>query len=89
VDISQQPLILYHPKGCAACYHGGYQGRMGIYELIQIDNEFRDAIYNQATTLELEALARKQTISIRDNGFEQVRQGLTSLDEVLRVTREG
>jgi general secretion pathway protein E len=89
VDISKQPLILYHPKGCAACYHGGYQGRMGIYELIQIDNEFRDAIYNQATTLELEALARKQTISIRDNGFEQVKLGLTSLDEVLRVTREG
>jgi general secretion pathway protein E len=89
VDISKEPLMLYHPKGCATCYHGGYQGRMGIYELIQIDNEFRDAIYNQATTLELEALARKQTISIRDNGFEQVKLGLTSLDEVLRVTREG
>jgi general secretion pathway protein E len=89
VDISQQPLTLYHPKGCAACHYSGYQGRMGIYELIQIDNEFRDAIYNQATSLELEALARKQTISIRDNGFEQVKQGQTSLDEVLRVTREG
>jgi general secretion pathway protein E len=88
-DISLEPLILYHPKGCSACYHSGYQGRLGIYELIQIDNEFRDAIYHQASALELEALARKQTISIRDNGFEQVKQGLTSLDEVLRVTREG
>ena len=89
VDLLHRPLILYHAKGCATCHYSGYLGRMGIFELIQIDNEFRDAIYHQATSLELEELARKQTISIRDNGFEQVKLGLTSLDEVLRVTREG
>jgi general secretion pathway protein E len=86
---ASQPLTLYRPKGCAACHYSGYQGRMGIYELVQIDHDLREAIHAQANINELERLARMQTVSIRENGFEQVRFGGTSLDEVLRVTREG
>jgi len=61
---------------------------MGIYELIQIDSDMRNAIHNHASAQELEQIARKQSHSIRHNGFEQVMTGVTSIDEVLRVTKE-
>ncbi|MDF1583942.1 MAG: type II secretion system ATPase GspE [Methyloprofundus sp.] len=88
VDSSELPLTLYKPVGCPSCHHLGYQGRMGIYEIIQIDGPMRDAIHNQASATALEKIARQQTQSIRHNGFEQVKKGLTTLDEVLRVTKE-
>jgi len=88
VDSSELPLTLYKPVGCPSCHHLGYQGRMGIYEIIQIDGSMRDAIHSQASATALEKIARQQTQSIRHNGFEQVKKGLTSLDEVLRVTKE-
>jgi len=81
-------LTLYNPKGCSHCYDRGFQGRMGIYELIQIDADLRAAIHSQASDIEMEQIARKQTQSIRQNGFQQVQAGLTSIDEVLRVTKE-
>jgi len=82
------PLTLYKPTGCLNCYQRGFQGRMGIYELIQIDSDMRGAIHNHASAQELEKIARKQSHSIRHNGFEQVITGVTSIDEVLRVTKE-
>ncbi|BCG63958.1 MAG: general secretion pathway protein E [Methyloprofundus sp.] len=85
---STETLTLYKPVGCPTCHQLGYQGRMGIYELIQIDNAMRDAIHNKTGALELEKIARKQTASIRQNGFMQVKRGITSLDEILRVTKE-
>jgi general secretion pathway protein E len=85
---STETLTLYKPVGCPACHQLGFQGRMGIYELIQIDNAMRDAIHNQAGALELEQIARRQTASIRQNGFMQVKRGMTCVDEILRVTKE-
>ncbi len=82
------PLTLYKPVGCPKCYQQGYQGRMGIYELIQIDAAMRNGIHNHVSATELEKIARQQTYSIRHNGFEQVKKGVTSLDEILRVTKE-
>lgn len=84
----KSPLTLYKAVGCPHCYQQGYQGRMGIYELIQIDNDLRNGIHNHASTTELEHLARKQSYSIRHNGFEQVKKGITTIDEILRVTKE-
>jgi len=88
VNSSELPLTLYKPVGCPSCHDLGYQGRMGIYEIIQIDGSMRDAIHSQSSATTLEKIARQQTQSIRHNGFEQVKKGLTSLDEVLRVTKE-
>jgi len=88
VNSSELPLTLYKPVGCPSCHDLGYQGRMGIYEIIQIDGSMRDAIHSQSSATALEKIARQQTQSIRHNGFEQVKKGLTSLDEVLRVTKE-
>ncbi len=88
VNSSELPLTLYKPVGCPSCHHLGYQGRMGIYEIIQIDGSMRDAIHSRASATALDKIARQQTQSIRHNGLEQVKKGLTSLDEVLRVTKE-
>lgn len=88
VESNQPPLTLYKAVGCHSCYDRGFQGRMGIYELIQIDNTMRDAIHQQASATDIENIARQQTNSIRHNGFEQVKAGVTTLDEVLRVTKE-
>jgi len=85
---TDEPLTLYAPVGCSQCHQLGYQGRMGIYEIIQIDSNMRNAIHTQTSSTELEKIARLQTKSIRNNGFAQVKVGATSLDEVLRVTKE-
>jgi general secretion pathway protein E len=88
IGLKQPPLMIYKSVGCHSCYDRGFQGRMGIYELIQIDNSMREAIYKQSSSADIEKIARQQTKSIRHNGFEQVKAGLTTLNEVLRVTKE-
>jgi general secretion pathway protein E len=65
-----------------------YQGRTGIYELVEITPELQKAVHAGATEQELESLARKNTPSILDDGIAKIRAGITSVDEVLRVTRQ-
>jgi len=80
---------LYRAKGCVHCNHLGYRGRTGIYEVIAIDEELRRLIHNNAGEQELEAHARKFGPSIRQDGARNILAGVTTLEEVLRVTREG
>jgi general secretion pathway protein E len=82
-----RPLI-YKPVGCPACNHGGFVGRLGIYELVELSDGLRQMIHDKRSEMQLEAFARQTTPSIRDDGIRLVLEGLTSLDEVLRVTRE-
>ena len=63
-----------------------YAGRMGIYELIQIDEQMKTLIHQGASEQDLEKLARKYTHSIRQDGIAKMCQGLTTADEILRVT---
>jgi general secretion pathway protein E len=63
-----------------------YSGRMGIYELIKIDEDMRKLIHQGASEQELESLARKYTQSIRQDGIAKMCEGLTTADEILRVT---
>ena len=67
---------------------GGYQGRKGIYEFIEIDDQLRTLIHNDAGEHELEAHARTLSESIRQDGRRLILDGETSLEEVFRVTRE-
>jgi general secretion pathway protein E len=85
---SSHPPLLYKAKGCAKCNHLGYRGRTGIYELIVIDEEMRRLIHSNAGEHELEVYARKFGPSIRQDGMRNVLSGVTTLEEVLRVTRE-
>jgi len=85
---SEDPPILYEPTGCEHCNFLGYRGRTGIYELIEIDNEMRQLIHDGAGEHQLEMHARKFWPSIRHDGMRRILAGDTSIEEVLRVTRE-
>ena len=82
----QRPI--YRPQGCEACNQTGYRGRTGIYELVVVDSVMRDMIHDRASEPAMERHARLATPSIRDDGWRKVLSGDTSIEEVLRVTRE-
>jgi len=78
----------YRAVGCGACNFSGYKGRTGIYELLIADDETRHLVHDTAAESELRAHAvRSGMLRLRDDGMRWVREGVTSLDEVLRVTR--
>ncbi|VTQ54710.1 general secretion pathway protein E (Type II traffic warden ATPase)(cholera toxin secretion protein EpsE) [Campylobacter jejuni] len=79
---------LYLPGGCVRCNFTGYKGRTGIYELAIVDESVRRAIHSEAAEQEIERLLRMSTPGIRQDGLDKVLMGVTSLEEVLRVTRE-
>lgn len=79
---------LYHPKGCDTCNHTGYKGRTGIHELLLVDEDVRDMIHNGEGEQKVEQYIRQFTPSIRQDGIAKVLEGVTTLEEVLRVTRE-
>jgi general secretion pathway protein E len=66
----------------------GFRGRTGIYELVVVDDQMRTMIHDGAAEHELERYARTMTPSIRDDGLDKVLRGETTIEEVLRVTRE-
>jgi general secretion pathway protein E len=74
--------------GCAACNASGYRGRTGIYELLTVDDELRRLIHDVAAERTLrDTAAAHGMVRLRDDGLRWVKDGVTSLDEVLRVTR--
>jgi general secretion pathway protein E/type IV pilus assembly protein PilB len=74
-------------KGCAACHATGYRGRAGIFEVLELDDDLRDLVKSRAGKRAYRDLARRVgLVPLREAGIEKVKQGLTSLDEVLRVT---
>jgi general secretion pathway protein E len=81
--------ILYKAQGCAACNHSGYQGRTGIYELLAVDNDLRRRVHDRASEQDLrEYVVSAGMRSLRDDGMRLATRGITSLEEVVRVTRE-
>ncbi|MBS0422214.1 MAG: type II secretion system ATPase GspE [Proteobacteria bacterium] len=78
--------ILYRPGRESG--GSGYRGRSGIYELIVVDDQMRTMIHDGASEQDLEKYARQTTPSIRDDGRAKVLRGETTIEEVLRVTRE-
>ena len=80
---------VYRGKGCDACHHTGYRGRTGIYELIPVNDELRRLIHEGAGEQNMLAVARKFSRAIDDDGRDKVLSGVTSVEEVLRVTVAG
>ncbi|MFT6407780.1 MAG: general secretion pathway protein E [Arenicella sp.] len=78
---------MFESKGCTECDHIGYRGRIGIYELIDMDDGMRRLIHDQVSENELTDHARKTSRSLMQNGFDRVLDGETTLDEVFRVTQ--
>jgi general secretion pathway protein E len=79
---------LHHPVGCERCGFTGYSGRTGIFELIEVDHDLRAMIHDRAGEEAMLRHVRKHGHSVQHDGFEKALRGLTSLDEVLRVTRD-
>ena len=76
-------------RGCDACGQSGYQGRTGIFELLTTNDELRALIHSQASEAQLrEAALRNGMTLMRDDGERLVRQGVTTAEELLRVTRD-
>ncbi|PKG95566.1 type II secretion system protein GspE [Pseudomonas sp. Choline-3u-10] len=87
LDLSEAPT-LYHAEGCEVCRQLGYRGRTGIYELVMFDDTLRSMIHTRAAEQDMVRHARRLGPSIRDDGLRKVREGVTTIEEVLRVTRE-
>ncbi len=84
----ENPPMIYHPVGCAECKQVGYRGRTGIYELIMIDEKLRTMIHQNETEQKMEQFAHKTFPSIRRDGVRLVLDGMTALEEILRVSYE-
>ena len=85
----QDDLGRWHPVGCPACGHSGYRGRTGVYELMVADEQVRSLIHGRAPEAQMRAAAEAAGLrSMREDGERLVAQGITSPEEVLRVTRE-
>jgi type IV pilus assembly protein PilB len=100
LEVPQQALIdagftpdeakttkIYHGKGCSACGKGGYKGRAGLYEVMEITDELRELILVGASSLELKKKAMELgMLTLRRSGLTKVAAGVTTIEEVLRET---
>jgi len=85
----KQSVAFYRGKGCPKCMNTGYKGRISIYELMLPDDKIRNAIVAKSQADEIRKLARSTgMITLMEDGVEKVKAGITTVEEVLRVTRE-
>ncbi len=86
----EEPLKLWKGEGCARCNYTGYKGRMAIHEVMPIFPEMRQLIMGDATGTEIFAMARKKGArSIKEDGITKVMSGMTTIDELIRVSYGG
>ena len=77
----------YYGKGCKSCNNTGYKGRIGLYEIMVLNDEMRDMIMNRASTNVLREAARKNGMTtLRENGLRIIYEGITTIEEVARET---
>ena len=82
-------IKLYKPKGCEQCHNEGYKGRNGIYEVLEVDDEIGKMIVENASADQIEESARKKgMLTMSEDGFIKAALGITSIEEILRVTKE-
>jgi len=89
-DLQQYPQlknaknhVLYRGKGCERCKHSGYKGRVGLYELLEVNDEVNQLILKKALSSEIERAARMK--NMLEDGIEKVLKGMTTIDEIRRV----
>jgi len=80
-------LEAYEPVGCGRCNQTGYRGRSGIFSVMTMSERIKDLTVNHAAEAEITAVAREEgMLTLREDGLDKVRSGLTSIEEVVRVT---
>jgi type IV pilus assembly protein PilB len=79
----------YRPVGCERCGGSGYKGRVGIYQVMPVSEEIQRIILSSGNAMEIAAQAKREGVrDLRESGLRKVKQGLTSIEEVLGVTNE-
>jgi len=92
IDIGFSPeeaksVDILEPNGCEKCNNTGYKGRVGLYEVLEIDDEIKELVMVGASTSELRMKAKeKGMLTLRESGISKIKTGMTSIDEVLRET---
>ncbi len=82
-------ISIFHGKGCESCRSTGYQGRTGIFELMVINDQIRELILKKVPSHQIKQQAVAQGMkTLRDAGWDKIKQGITTVEEVLRVTQE-
>ena len=86
-DKFPEGVVFYHGKGCDACNQTGYLGRMGLTELLEVDDRIRDMLIEGKSSDDIKEYARKEKgmVTLWDDGMAKCAAGLTSLEEVLRI----
>lgn len=81
--------VFYKGAGCKRCRNTGYSGRVGVHELLVIDDRIRDAVVAEASVTELRRIGLENgMVTLRKDGFRKVREGLTTVEEVIQITGE-
>jgi len=84
-----EPQRLYRPRGCERCAGIGYYGRIAVLEFLPLSDRIRRLVLTHATAQEIHAAgAEEGMLSMYDDGLRKAMQGVTSIEEVLRVTRD-
>ena len=79
-------ITFYHGTGCDRCFHSGYSGRTGIFEVMKVDEQLRDLIARQILEAELKQKAISQGMNtLKTSGIKKVLRGETTIEETLRV----
>ena len=82
-------MEIYEPTGCDLCNHTGYFGRTGVFEIMEVNEEIRDLIAEGGSSEKLENAARRAGMcTLHDNGIRYVLEGITSIEEMLKVSYE-
>jgi type IV pilus assembly protein PilB len=80
-------LEAYEPVGCGRCGHAGYRGRIGLFSVMRMSDEIKELTVSGAAEAELAAAAREQgMLTLREDGLHKVRSGVTSIEEIARVS---
>jgi type IV pilus assembly protein PilB len=80
-------LEAYEPDGCSRCNHSGYRGRVGVYSVMSMSERIKEMVVAQEPEAEIAKVAHDEgMLTLREDGIEKVRRGLTSLEEIVRVT---
>jgi type IV pilus assembly protein PilB len=78
---------LFGPQGCELCSNTGYKGRIALFEVLELDEEVKEMVILGSTTSEIRKKAKvKGMLTLRESGIEKIKQGITSIEEVLRQT---
>jgi type IV pilus assembly protein PilB len=81
-----QEHVIFRPHGCPACNNTGFKGRIGVYEVLEVSEEIEHLVARNAPHVEIAEMAAGEGMrTMREEGFLKVREGLTSIEEILRV----